>query len=154
MAKSMFLYTHSLLTRWSCRTSWRGRHFNQYGLQWWTQERAGRMCTATCGNHRHILRFWGHVEGLLLRQLCWNQGSWERGTCVKHFYCWANQPWLTMQICREMNGYSWAWKTHWTCKCFHHVNTSWDWHLKKSRLTPETLLMCSLWKWEFSMRLS
>lgn len=106
LAKSLFSYPHLQLTRWSFRISWRDGHSQAFQLIWTSvmhSKESWQEVDCNLWELRHVLRFWGHVKRRLLRQLCWSQGSWENGACVKHFYCWANQPWLTMQICRKMN---------------------------------------------------
>ena len=110
--------------------------------------------TAACGDYKLILKFWGHVKGLLLRQFCWSQGSWERGPCVKHSYGWAIWPRLTIQICRKMNEQRWTWKIHCACKALLSSQHKPRLAPQEERLISNRLFMCSLRKWEFSMRFS
>lgn len=101
LAKSLFPYPHLQLTRWSFRTSWRGGHGQAFQLIWtpvMTSRESRQEVHCNLWELQAHARFWGHVKRLLLRQLCWSQGSWEKGAYAKHFYCWANQPWLTADL--------------------------------------------------------
>lgn len=128
------------------------KHFMLFRLYSWASLGGSGKYTTAYGDERHVIKSLRPCSRLLWSQLCWSQVSWERRTCIKHFYCWANQPWLPMQICREMNEESRAWKVHRACACFCRVNTA-EIGTSEEKLSPDTLLVCSLRKWEFRRRL-